>query len=230
MPNADELSSWLASLPADWTAGCSPAMFAQARAEYALPVRHYHNWQHVEACVAQLASFTCDRPRAVFLALVFHDAVYVAGRSDNEAKSAELARRVLQAEGCASADEIDAIERMIRATSNHYAHAGTTDRDLAVMLDVDLAILGASRDTYARYARAIHDEYVPSATTDGRFRIGRLEFLQRMLAAPSRFITRDASWRWDAQARENIAWEIAELRSEQGLVERVVSTLRRPAD
>jgi predicted metal-dependent HD superfamily phosphohydrolase len=85
------------------------------------------------------------------------------------------------------------------------------------MLDIDLSILGAPRDEYARYARAIHEEYVPAATTDARFRVGRLEFLERMLGAQSLFITPEASQRWDARARANIAWEIDQLKSEQGV-------------
>lgn len=227
MSNADDLSGWLAGVPREWVAGCGVSVFARARAAYESPVRQYHNWGHVESCVAKISSFACDHPRSIFLALVFHDAIYVAGQPDNELKSAELARRVLQAADCVSLDELDAVDRMIRATSNHLAHAATTDRDLAVLLDIDLSILGASLEDYARYARAIHDEYVPAATTDARFRIGRLEFLERTLASPSLFITRDAVQRWSARARENIAWEIQELKGEQGLVERAVSSLRR---
>ena len=227
MSNPDELSSWLATIPEEWIDGCSPSVFDRARVEYESPPRRYHTWQHVEACVGELSSFACEHPRTIFLALVFHDAIYVAGRSDNEAKSAEVARAVLSAESSISATELDAIDAMIRATSDHLAHAATSDRDLAVMLDIDLGILGASRDDYARYAQAIHDEYVPSATSDARFRLGRLEFLERTLASPKLFITREASERWDARARENIAWEIEQLRDEQGVVERAVSALRR---
>src|SRR3569833_12614 len=153
MSNADELSSWLAGLPPDWTAGCSSAAFEHARVAYESPPRPYHNWHHVEACVALLASFACDHPRTVFLAILFHDAMYVAGRKDNEARSAEFARTVLERERCVSGDALDAIDRMIRATHDHSAHAGTNERDLAVMLDIDLSILGAPRNDYARYAR-----------------------------------------------------------------------------
>jgi len=223
--NADDLSSWLASLPPDWTARCGASVFLRAREAYDTPVRAYHNWRHVEACVAQMPAFVCDHPRCVFLGLVFHDAVYVAGRTDNEANSAELARAALA--GCASSTELDAIDRMIRATSNHLAHAASADRDLAVMLDIDLSILGASREEYARYAQAIHDEFVPSAATDAQFRIGRLEFLERTLASPRLFITSEASRRWDALARANMASEIDDLKGEQGFVERAVSALRR---
>ena len=210
MSNADELSSWLAKLPEEWTSGCGIEVFTRAREAYEAPVRHYHDWRHIEACVAELATFPCDHPRIVFLAMVFHDAVYVAGRADNEAESAALARAVL--EGCVSTAELDAIDRMIRATSDHHAHATSADRDLAVMLDIDLSILGSPHDEYARYARAIHDEYVPLAATEARFRTGRLAFLERMLVLPSLFITPDASRRWDGRARANIAWEIDRLK------------------
>lgn len=212
MSNADELSAWLATIPREWIGDCTRRVFERARAEYELPPRLYHNWRHVEACVAQISSFGCEHPRTIFLALVFHDAIYVAGRLDNETKSAELARTVLEADDSASPAELHAIDAMIRATSDHFAHASTTDRDLGIMLDIDLGILGVSREVYARYARAIHDEYVPSATTDAKFRMGRLEFLERALAAPRLFITPEASRRWDARARENIGWEIERLR------------------
>jgi predicted metal-dependent HD superfamily phosphohydrolase len=211
--NGDELATWLASLPREWTAGCGAHVFARARETYEATPRPYHNWRHVETCVAELRSFPCDHPRTIFLALVFHDAVYVAGRTDNEANSAELARIALA--DCVSQSELESIDRMIRATSNHHAHARAADRDLAVMLDIDLSILGAARDEYARYAQAIRDEFVPSATSDARFRVRRLEFLERLLTAPRLFTTEEASRRWDAPARANIAWEIERLRSEQ---------------
>ena len=211
MSNVDKISAWLATVPQEWIGDCRRTVFERARAEYETPPRQYHNWRHVEACVSLIPSFECEHPRTIFLALVFHDAIYVAGRPDNEVKSAAVARETLEADHSVSAAELDAIETMIRATSNHLAHSATADRDLAVMLDIDLSILGASRDDYARYARAIHDEYVPSATTDASFRIGRLSFLERTLASPKLFITADASERWDAPARSNVAWEIQQL-------------------
>ena len=82
---------WISTLPPNWVAGCGEALFTAARESYAGPGRHYHTWTHVLDCVAKLRDFTCDSPRAVFLALVFHDAVYVAGRQDNEERSTELA-------------------------------------------------------------------------------------------------------------------------------------------
>ncbi|MEO5813801.1 MAG: metal-dependent phosphohydrolase [Gemmatimonadaceae bacterium] len=175
----------------------------------------------------RLRTFPSAEPRIVFLALVFHDAIYVPGRSDNEQASAALARDTLSSMCRVGGAELEAIERMIVATTDHHALAGTLSAHEAVILDLDLSILGASRDEYARYARQIHNEYVPAATTDARFRIGRAEFLQRMLTLPHVFLTAEGRRRWDDAARANIAWELAELTKQQGLVERLVSAARR---
>jgi predicted metal-dependent HD superfamily phosphohydrolase len=122
--------------------------------------------------------------------------------------------------------ELDAIERMILATRDHHALSGTLSAEEAVILDLDLSILGASREEYARYAKAIHDEYVPAAATDAQFRIGRTEFLRRMLGMPHVFLTVEGRRRWDVAARDNLAWEIAELTSRQGVLERWISAIR----
>jgi predicted metal-dependent HD superfamily phosphohydrolase len=116
---------------------------------------------------------------------------------------------------------------MILATSDHFAHSDTISDDDATMLDIDLSILGAPLDEYQRYARAIHDEYVPAATTDQRFRVGRLEFLRRVVSRPHIFLTPDARRRWDDVARANMRWEIEELAKQQGVLERWVSAARK---
>src|SRR5258706_16295203 len=88
-------SAWIASLPRDWIAGVDVRALERAHSAYQSPGRHYHTWEHVLACVEHLRSMSCESPRTVFLALLFHDAVYVAGASDNEEQSARLAREVL---------------------------------------------------------------------------------------------------------------------------------------
>ncbi|MEO8334276.1 MAG: hypothetical protein ABI664_04855 [bacterium] len=221
------LTAWLATLPPDWMAGCNARAFDVAQAAYSKPARHYHTWEHVVACVERLRTFPCANARLVFLALVFHDAIYVAGRTDNEQASATLARETLSPMCSVSASDLDAIERMILATRDHHGMSGTLSADELVVLDLDLSMLGASREEYARYAQQIHDEYVPAATTDARFRIGRTEFLEQMLKLPHVFLTAEGRRRWDAAARANLVWEVAELTSQQGVVEKVVSAIRR---
>lgn len=204
----------MASLPSEWTDGCDTRAFDIARAAYESPGRHYHNWDHVVACVDKLKGIPCENPRLLFLALVFHDAIYVPGRTDNEVESAVLARETLSALCSITALELDAIERMILATRDHHALAGTLSADEAVLLDIDLSILGASREEYAHYARAIRDEYVPAAATDTQFRIGRLDFLRRLISMPHVFLTEEGQRRWGDAARANLAWEAEELAGE----------------
>jgi predicted metal-dependent HD superfamily phosphohydrolase len=91
----DDIAGWVSSLPGRWTEGCAPEVFAGAREAYASAGRFHHTWGHVLDCVEKLSSFP-DSGRAVFLALLFHDAVYVPGRKDNEARSAALASDVLR--------------------------------------------------------------------------------------------------------------------------------------
>jgi predicted metal-dependent HD superfamily phosphohydrolase len=207
------LAQWLSTLPDDWTRGIDRAVVERAHAAYQSPGRHYHTWDHVVSCVEQLRTFPCERPRVVFLALLFHDAVYVAGRSDNEAQSAGLAREALGGNPTVTSADLTEIESMILATQDHHQRMGVAGADEAVLLDIDLSILAAPRDEYMRYARQIHDEWVPSAASDSAFRIGRIAFLRRMLAAAHVYLTADGQRRWDAAARANMTRESETLTS-----------------
>ena len=62
------------------------------RGRYAEPQRAYHTWDHITALLGwfdQRASELAD-PDAVFLAVLFHDAIYDPRRKDNETLSAAL--------------------------------------------------------------------------------------------------------------------------------------------
>jgi predicted metal-dependent HD superfamily phosphohydrolase len=196
-----QVAHWLATLPDDWTRGVDDSVIERAYAAHQSPARHYHNWDHVVACMEQLRTVPCERPRVVFLALLFHDAVYAAGRSDNEARSAELARDVLGSSPSLTTGELTEIERLILATKDHHAHRGVAGVDEAALLDIDLSILAAPREEYVRYARQIRDEWVPAVASDAEFRIGRVAFLSRMLAAPHVYLTTNGQRRWDRTHR-----------------------------
>lgn len=226
---SEGLSAWIASLPRDWIAGVDADALVRAHSAYQSPGRQYHTWEHVLACVEHLRSTSCENPRVVFLALVFHDAVYVAGWSENEERSARLARELLRSSESLDSAELAAIERMILSTRHHRAPASGASgasADEATLIDIDLSILAAPRREYEQYAGAIHDEWVPVAASETAFRIGRLEFLRGMLAAPHVYLSRAAQQRWDQAARANMAWEIRELTGRQGTLERVMSAIR----
>lgn len=178
-----------------------------AQIAYATPPRAYHSWSHVEDVLCRYEEVArgpgWEGPREVLLAVVFHDAVYVAGRKDNEEKSAELA--AAQVERHLGEEQVDVarVTELIRLTARHGALAPSdVDPEAALFLDCDMAILGSEPALFAAYDEAIREEYaaVPRELYDA----GRHQFLRRLLEAPRIFLSDFFHARRDAQARENL--------------------------
>lgn len=215
----EDLQAWVAALPPEWLARCGAPAISAARSAHETAGRHYHTWEHVHECVEKLRTFPCPDPAIAFAALVFHDAVYVPGRGDNEARSADLAASHLSA--ILDPAGVAEVQGIILATKLHRAPDGGAV--LQAVLDIDMSILGAPRERYQRYAADVKREFCPAVATEGRFRIGRLVFLRSLVRTAQIFSTAEGAARWDAPARANIAWEIAHLESQQGLLARVTT-------
>ena len=207
----EDVRGWLYTLPIDWIDGCAEQVFYEAREAYRSPGRHYHTWDHVLDCAEKLRGFELESARPVFIALVFHDAVYVAGRNDNEALSANMAADVLAEQARIPRAEGEAIEQIILATK-HHAPAADATRELRVALDIDMSILGSEPATYDAYAEHVKREWVPSVTSPERFAAGRAAFLSKLLDSTHIFTTEEGKSRWEAAARANIARELVGLR------------------
>jgi predicted metal-dependent HD superfamily phosphohydrolase len=192
--------------------GCDAPVIEEARRAFGSPGRHYHTWDHVLDCTGKLLDFACDNPRTVFLALLFHDSIYVAGDTTNERKSADFAREVLRAHSRVTADEIAEIERCILATCSHVVAPDERSNDLRVVIDIDMSILGASEEKYRRYASAVMREWCPSVVDEQGFRRGRAAFLRGVLASPAIYSTEEGARRWESPARSNMTRELEELR------------------
>ena len=178
-------------------------------AAYAEPHRRYHTRAHIEDCLARLAGvpgLSAAERRRLERAIWWHDAVYDPRRSDNEAASAEMARRDLAGLGAAP-DETQEVARLILLTRGHVTEPG--DRLGAILVSIDLSILGAAPDAYDAYAKAIREEYahVPA----GRFIAGRLSVLRGFLEAPAIYPDPGLRERFEAPARANLAREMAAL-------------------
>ena len=143
-------------------------------ARYREPQRHYHTLEHLAECFAGYDLLQCAMrcPGEIALALWFHDAVYEPRRGDNEALSADLATVALRAAG-AREDVVARVHALIMATQGHAAP--TDDPDCAILLDIDLGILGASPARFAEYERQIRAEY--AHVPDEAYRIGRARVL-----------------------------------------------------
>lgn len=180
---------------------------ASLLAHWAQAHRRYHTLQHLREC---LALFDANRalarhPGEVALAVWFHDAVYDTGRHDNEAASADWAVRALAQAGAAT-EVVQRVHALIMATRHSQAPATPDER---LLVDIDLAILGAAPARFDEYERQIRDEYgfVPEAL----FREKRGEVLRGFLERPTLFATPALSDRFEAAARANLARAIAAL-------------------
>lgn len=173
------------------------------------PHRSYHGLGHLTHVLDSLVVLDPERvaPRAVALALWFHDAVHAGVAGDDEAASAALAGAVLGAR--LTEGEVAEIQRLVLLTAHHSPDP--TDHAGALVCDADLAILGSAPDRYTRYTEQVRREY--AHVPDALFRPARAEVLERLLAGGTLFRTAIGSARWEDTARRNLELEVRGLRS-----------------
>lgn len=177
-------------------------------AAYASPPRAYHNFEHVQAVLRHYDAIAAGpgwhQPREVYVAVCYHDAIYLPGRSDNEARSAELARAEVARHGLQAEVDIERVAQLILTTARHgKLERPSVDAEAALFLDADMAIVGSDSAEFARYDAAVAEEYqavVPAFI----YRFKRKHFLRELLASPRIFLSDYGHARWDAAARENL--------------------------
>lgn len=174
---------------------------------YGGPDRHYHGLTHLIECIDAWEEIRtdCEDAVAVATALWFHDAVYDATQSDNEAKSEDLAVERLTGMG-ESQERISRVRRLIRDTA-HRADPATPDGKLIV--DIDLSILGKNPARFDNYDAAIRREY--AHVPDEAYRHGRAGVLRGFLARPTIYRTPTFAERYEAAARANLERALAKL-------------------
>jgi predicted metal-dependent HD superfamily phosphohydrolase len=174
---------------------------------YSEPHRHYHTVQHLHECFARLdeARGLAERVHEVELALWFHDAVYAVRNHDNEEQSASWAQASTERAGLPNAVG-ERLHRLILATKHD---AEPTSRDAALLVDVDLAILGAAPERFDEYERQVREEY--SWVPGFLFRRKRREILEGFLDRPHLYNTGHFRACYEALARANLIRSIERL-------------------
>jgi predicted metal-dependent HD superfamily phosphohydrolase len=188
--------------PHDW--------FRRLADAYAEPHRHYHTLAHI-AEVLDLIDNLADGGTNLFalrLAGWFHDVIYDPKARDNELRSADYAGAVMSQLDM-PVSQIDKVKALILSTTHNRA---ASDVDSAVLLDADLAILGATASRYDEYSVAIRREY--AWVGDADFRRGRAQVLRSFLARPRIYATARMFRERENEARANLTREIAALKSE----------------
>ncbi len=187
-----------------WTAaeldGDPAGWYERLIALYSEPHRHYHTLRHIGECLNQFdaANDLARQPVAVELAIWFHDAIYDPRSSDNEERSAALARECL-AESSAGKELLELVARLVLATKHHVP---SDHADSLLLLDVDLSILGQPEERFQEYERQIWLEYawVPESV----FAAKRAGILANFLRRERIYQTDYFCARFEQQARQNI--------------------------
>lgn len=203
----------------DDTAVAAPFMelpaeqWSALEAAYATPPRAYHDLQHVHAVLRHYDEVAEGpgwvQPVEVWLAVLYHDAVYAPGAGDNEARSAELARQHITHWLADAGIDAVRVADLIRLTARHGALesadlAGDPRPDDARhFLDCDMAILGAEPDVFDAYDRAIAAEY-RNTVPPWLFKLNRRRFLKQLLAKERIYLSDFFQARFEAQARANL--------------------------
>lgn len=181
----------------------------RARACYAKPHRRYHNEQHLDDCLRRLDAIPGLSEREARLlrwAILWHDAVYEPGGFNNEESSARLSETELLRCGVDSADAAE-VARLIRLTKSHLVDS--SDRLGAILVSIDLSILGAEPARYRSYSANVRKEY--AHVPDPMWQTGRAEVLKRLLKANPLFPDADFRDELEEQARQNMTEELMGL-------------------
>ncbi|MGH8026175.1 MAG: HD domain-containing protein [Pseudoxanthomonas sp.] len=194
------------------------SMLSELEAAYATPRRAYHNFGHVQEVLHRFAEVSAGpgwaQPAEVYLAVLYHDAVYEAGRKDNEARSADLAMAQIARWLPERGIDTLRVAELINFTARHgqFSPADFGDDGFSLdtrhFLDCDMAILGAEPGVFDAYDAGIAEEYrghVPGFL----FRLNRKRFLKGLLARERIYLSDWFHQRYDAAARANLRRAIA---------------------
>jgi predicted metal-dependent HD superfamily phosphohydrolase len=160
--------------------------------------RFYHTLQHLGECLELLdaAAPLAARLPEIQLALWFHDAIYDPQRQDNEDRSAAWVIESLSTLDSALAQRV---QDLVLVTKHHQV---LHDTDAQLLVDVDLAILGADEGRFAEYEQQIRQEYHWVSAED--FRVGRSQILKSFLERPAIYVTPWLADQLELKARRNL--------------------------
>jgi len=170
--------------------------------------RHYHTLEHIVECFDTLDNMgeLEDRTYEFWMSLFYHDAVYDPMRLDNEAHSAALASQ-------ASLNMLTDVSKIvfhseiardliynIMMTKTHNA---IPCEEAAILVDVDLAILGSSPERFQKYEDQIRAEY--SFVPEEIYNVKRAEIMKGFAQRSPLFLRQSFRDKFEEQAKHNLS-------------------------
>ncbi len=184
--------------------------FLEIQEAYSSPGRHYHNLEHIDAllCMSGKYQSYLKEKEIVDFAIFYHDICYDVFRSDNEERSAGIAKQRLNEIGLPD-EKVLTVAKYIIASKSHQLSEAENKTDLAWFLDFDMSVLRSEWEIYYQYATRIRQEYIgyPAQV----YKAGRGEFLRRTLLMPFIFHTSEFRQNFEHRARLNIKKELEML-------------------
>ena len=179
-------------------------LWTEIEKNYLNKKRHYHTLHHLDSLLAQLIDVKeeIQNWNTILFTLYYHDIIYNSLKSDNEEKSAELAKKRMK-QISVSIDTIELCKNQILETKSHIK---STDSDTNYFTDADLSVLGQSWETYSLYYKNVRNEY--SIYPDLVYNPGRKKVLNHFLSMDRIFKTDFFYNKFEAQAKQNLQKEI----------------------
>jgi len=172
--------------------------------------RYYHNLNHVRHLLILIEEHKneIECKEALQFAAFFHDYIYNAGSCNNERLSADVALNAMTELGVPK-PIIGQTIQMILATKAHRPQTENRNEDLLLFLDMDMAILGASKQHYKDYTKAVELEF--NSCPSFLYKRGRIGFLKQTLSQPFIFHTETFRNEYELKARRNLSEELKAL-------------------
>jgi len=190
--------------------GSYDVAYTKIREELAKPHRYYHTLNHI---VKMLNSFDevkhqAQNPDMIELGIWTHDYFYAEKSKVNEEKSADFAYKLCK-EAQLAEEFAKGVHRLNIATKHSLA---PTTINEAIMIDLDLTILGESGEMFDEYDNKITQEY--SWIPEEQYKAGRIAVLESFLNKEHVYHTDYFRGKCEARAKENLQRSISRLRSE----------------
>ncbi|NUM34189.1 MAG: dephospho-CoA kinase [Candidatus Brocadiae bacterium] len=156
------------------------AFLSEIEEIYSAKMRFYHTLQHIKEMLLLYLRIKhlLTNPMEVYLAIVFHDIVYIPQSLENEKASAVFAQEYIAKNLLFPEIELPRVEKMIQCTACHSEDLSFSG-DEALIMDMDIAILASDKSRLIEYEKQVFQEYA-SIVTPKDYQKKRLEFLQKI--------------------------------------------------
>lgn len=179
-------------------------LWNEIETNYSGKKRHYHNLTHLNDLYEQLVPVKpqINNWNIIMFSLFYHDVIYDASKSNNEEKSAELAKKRMHELGIPNEDINSCVEQIIATKS----HSIAKNIDTNYFTDADLSILGREWNRYEVYCQQIRKEY--SIYPNFLYKKGRRKVVQHFISMEKIFKTEEFYNKYENQARSNLQKEL----------------------